>query len=80
MKPARRAGPVRMGITLEARPRACTAPEGLEGPVQVSSGHDTPLGLGTDWRPKRRLLGSREEERPALRLVVGEKGTERCEG
>lgn len=35
---------VRMGITLEARPRACTAPEGLEGTVQVSSGHDTPLG------------------------------------
>lgn len=44
VKLARRAGSVGMGFTLEARPRACTAPKGHEQPVRVSPDHDSPLG------------------------------------
>lgn len=60
MKPARKVEPVGMDFTLEARPRACTVPKGHRDPVNVSSGHDAPLGRGTNWRPKGRLLGNRE--------------------
>lgn len=37
-----------MGFTLEARPRACTAPEGHKQPVRVSPDHDSPLGCRSD--------------------------------
>ena len=35
---------VGMDFTLEARPRACTVPKGHRDPVNVSSGHDAPVG------------------------------------
>lgn len=46
MKLAKRAEPVGIGITLVARPRAYTAPEGHERSVKVSSGHDIYLDEG----------------------------------
>lgn len=78
MKLARRAGPVgghHPGGQANGVHHSRWANGASEGILRPQC----PSGLRTDWRPGKRLLGSREAGRPAVQVTMGKKGMEGCE-